>query len=112
MLSGMETYIHSHTCIKVKRLFLKTLKCGRKSSHVSSGRALKCLSWADGVPCLSLLMDEKMMEVCACPGAGPLGSHQGICPAFLTQSQQGMELPRVKLGEARPGDPKAGVLLC
>lgn len=57
-------------------------------------------------------MYEKVMETCACPRAGPLGNFQGICAALLTQTQQRMDLPRARLGEARLGDPKAGVLLC
>lgn len=84
MLSEMETYIYTHMCIKLKRLCVKTLKCSRKLSHVPSGRALKCLSWPDGIPCLSLLIYEKVMEICACPRAGPLRNYQGIWAALLT----------------------------
>lgn len=45
------------------------------------------------------------------PQGWALWNDQGICAALLTQDQQGMDLPWAKLGEARPADPKAGVLL-
>lgn len=71
-----------------------------------SGRTLKCLSWPDDTPCLSLQMSRE--------GGGGFVLAQELEPlrncwrthAHLTQSQQEMDLPWVKPGEVRPGWPQ------
>lgn len=44
---------------KLKKYLLKTFNCGRKLSCFPSGRALKCVSRPDGIPCFSPQMSQE-----------------------------------------------------
>lgn len=58
-ICNINIHLHTYVYKTQETLFLKTFKCGRKLSHFPSGKALKCLSWPDGIPCLSPQMSRE-----------------------------------------------------
>lgn len=80
VIYNIKIYIFIYTYVyKTQETFKKTFKCSRKLSHFPSGRALKCLSWPDGIiPCLSPQMSQGGGGgLCLLESQSPSGTAEG-----------------------------------